>query len=130
MFHFRDFGSYHSHHFRVQTGFGLMTGFIGLFDTARDYNFHFTVAQILVSTVTSSLPLHGSGFQRRTLPFLWVPELSLASATSFSYQQFRTTEQLTRFLCFSEIVAVETCLFVEPLLSNDYYILAYFAAVV
>jgi hypothetical protein len=37
----------------------------------------------LVSTVTSSMPLLGSGFQRRTFPFLWVPELFPASATSF-----------------------------------------------
>jgi hypothetical protein len=36
----------------------------------------------LVSTVTSSLPLLTSGFQRRTFPFLWVPELSPTSATS------------------------------------------------
>jgi hypothetical protein len=29
-----------------------------------------------MSTVTSSLPLLGSGFQRRTFIFLWVPEWS------------------------------------------------------
>jgi hypothetical protein len=34
-------------------------------------------------TVTSSLPLLGGGFQRQTFPFLWVPEPSLTSATSF-----------------------------------------------
>jgi hypothetical protein len=69
-------------------------GFIGLPDTAR---LHFTVrlhlhlhlhththTHILVSTVTSSLPLLGSGFQRWTFfPFLCVPELFPASATSF-----------------------------------------------
>jgi hypothetical protein len=36
-----------------------------------------------VSTVTSSLPLLGSGFQPRTFLFLWVSKLSPASATSF-----------------------------------------------
>jgi hypothetical protein len=36
--------------------------------------------------------LLGSGFQQRLFPFLWVPELSLASATSFSQQQLIITE--------------------------------------
>jgi hypothetical protein len=45
-----------------------------------------------VATVTSSLPLRGSGFQHQTFPFLWVPELFPASATSFSQQQLTTTE--------------------------------------
>jgi hypothetical protein len=40
----------------------------------------------------SSLPLLGSGSQQRTFPFLWVPKLSLASATSFSQQQLTTSE--------------------------------------
>jgi hypothetical protein len=47
---------------------------------------HFTghcYTRTLVSTVASSLPLFGSGFQRRTFPFLWVPERSQVSATSF-----------------------------------------------
>jgi hypothetical protein len=34
--------------------FGLMTGFIGLFDTARDYTLQFSV-NTLVTTITSSL---------------------------------------------------------------------------
>jgi hypothetical protein len=37
---------------------------------------------ILVSTVTSSLTLLGSGIQRRTFSFPWVPELYPASTTS------------------------------------------------
>jgi hypothetical protein len=32
-----------------------MTGFIGLFDTARDNTLQYTVAHTLVSTVTSSI---------------------------------------------------------------------------
>jgi hypothetical protein len=28
----------------VQTGFGFMNGFIGLFDTERDYNLQFTIS--------------------------------------------------------------------------------------
>jgi hypothetical protein len=70
-----------------------MTGFIGLFDTAHDYTLQCTVTHKLVSTVTSTLPLLGIGFQRRTFPFLWVPELFPASATSFVWQQLTTTEQ-------------------------------------
>jgi hypothetical protein len=46
----------------------------------------------LMSTVMSSMPLVGSGFQRQTFPFLWVPKLSPASATSFSQQQLTKTE--------------------------------------
>jgi hypothetical protein len=61
-----------------------MVGFIGLFDTARDYSLQFTITHRQLSKVTSSLPLIGSGFQRQMFPFLWVPELSPASATSFS----------------------------------------------
>jgi hypothetical protein len=34
-------------------------------------------------TLASSLSLLGSGFQRRKFPFLWLPELSPFSATSF-----------------------------------------------
>jgi hypothetical protein len=67
-----------------------MTGFIRLFDTARDYNLKFIVTHVLVST--SSLPLLGSGFQQRAFPFLWVPKLSPALATSFSQQQLTTPE--------------------------------------
>jgi hypothetical protein len=72
-------------HFYVvwpQTGFALMTGFTGLFDTVRDYTLQFTNRHTLVSTVTSSLPLLGSDFNGGRFLFLWVPELSTASATT------------------------------------------------
>jgi hypothetical protein len=55
----------------------------------------FTVTHTLLSTVTYSLPLLGSGYQRRTFPFLWVSELSLASATSFSLQLLTAVLWLT-----------------------------------
>jgi hypothetical protein len=82
-------------------GFGKMTGFIGLFDTAsdiglfdtardiglfdtaREYALQFTITHTLVPTITSSLQLLDSGFQRQTFPFLWVLELSPAPATRF-----------------------------------------------
>jgi hypothetical protein len=64
-------------------GFGLMTRLIALFDTARDYTLQFSTTHTLVPTVASSLLLLGSGFQRRTFSFLWFPELSPASASSF-----------------------------------------------
>jgi hypothetical protein len=71
-----------------------MIRFIGHFDTAKAYTLQSTITHthILVSTVTSSLSLLGSGFQRRPLPFLWVTELSPTSATSFSQQQITTTK--------------------------------------
>jgi hypothetical protein len=71
-----------------------MTGFIVLFDTVRDFTSHFTVTHTPISTVTTSLPLLGGSFQRWTSPFLWVPELSPVSATSFSQQQLTTTEPM------------------------------------
>jgi hypothetical protein len=55
-----------------------MAGFIALLDTAYDYTLQFIVT--LVSTVTSSLSLLGSGFKQRTFPLLM--ELSPASAKS------------------------------------------------
>jgi hypothetical protein len=39
-----------------------------------------------------SLLLLGSGFQQWMFPFLWVPELFMASATSFKQQQLTMTE--------------------------------------
>jgi hypothetical protein len=53
----------------LQTGFELMIGFTELFDTARDYALQFTVTHTLVSTVTCSLPLFGSGFNGGRFPF-------------------------------------------------------------
>jgi hypothetical protein len=74
-------------------GFGLEIGLIGLFKhTTRDYNLQFTITHTLVCTVKYSLPLLGSGFQLRLFPFLWVPKLSSASATSFYQQQLTTAE--------------------------------------
>jgi hypothetical protein len=37
--------------------------------------------------------LLGSGFQRRTFPFLWIPELFPASATNLSHQQLAMSFQ-------------------------------------
>jgi hypothetical protein len=65
-----------------------------LWYTTRDYTLQVTVTHThtLMSTVTSSLLLLGSGFQQRTSPFFWVPELSPASATNFSQQRLTTSE--------------------------------------
>jgi hypothetical protein len=53
----------------------------------------FTTAHTLVFSVCClHQSLSGNGFQLRMFPFLWVPELSPASATSFSQQQLTTTE--------------------------------------
>jgi hypothetical protein len=65
-----------------------MIGFTGIFDTVR-------VTTLYNSLLQSRLhyPLLGSGFQWRTFPFHWVPELSTASATSFPQQQLTTEPQ-------------------------------------
>jgi hypothetical protein len=67
-------------------GFWIDVQIYWTLDTARDYTLQFNITHTLVSTVTSSLPLLGSGFQRRIFT-VWVPELSPASTTSFSEQQ-------------------------------------------
>jgi hypothetical protein len=58
--------------------------YLTLKHTIRDNALQITVTHILVFSFMVVTSLLGSGFQRRTLPFLWVPELSLASATSNS----------------------------------------------
>jgi hypothetical protein len=63
-----------------------------IYFTVHCYTHTHTHTHTSVSTVTSSLPLLGSGFQRRNLLFLWVPGLSPASATSFLQQQNTRTE--------------------------------------
>jgi hypothetical protein len=69
-----------------------MIRFNELFDTVSDYTLQFAVTHTIVSTVTPSLSLLGSGFPLRIFPFLCVPEMSAASGTSFSQQQLSTTE--------------------------------------
>jgi hypothetical protein len=54
-----------------------------LWHITRDYNSQITVTERLVFSVTVFTVLLGSGFQRQTFPFLRLPELSPASATSF-----------------------------------------------
>jgi hypothetical protein len=65
-----------------------------LFDTVRNYALQYkhTHTHTLVSTVTSSLSLFSSGFQRRTFPSLSFQERSPVSVTSFEQQQLTTTE--------------------------------------
>jgi hypothetical protein len=137
----------------LQTGFRLVIGFIGLFDTAHGYTLQFTATHVLVSTVTSSLPLLGRGFQQWTFRFLWIPKLSLASATSFWQQQLtvtepqkfsnwiqlltgpsynistRTTYKTSLPLLLCSLIAMETCLFAEPLVSNGCCIVVCFMVV-
>jgi hypothetical protein len=49
---------------------------------SRDYTLQITITHRLVFSVTVFTALLVSSFQRQTLPFLWVTELSPASATS------------------------------------------------
>jgi hypothetical protein len=67
----------------------LLIGFIGHFDTGRDYILKFapphtrTRAHTHTHTLVSSPLLLGRGFQPRAFPYFRVPELSPASATRF-----------------------------------------------
>jgi hypothetical protein len=74
------------HIVRLWSDYRLMTEFIRLVDTARDYTLQFIITythtHTLTSTVTSLLPLLGSGVQRQTFLFLWVVEMFPTSATS------------------------------------------------
>jgi hypothetical protein len=45
---------------------------------------YYTHTHILASTVTSSLPLLGNGYQQKTFRFVWVPEVSPASSSNSS----------------------------------------------
>jgi hypothetical protein len=87
-----------------------MTGFIAHFDTAPDYTLQFSITHTLVSTVTCSLSLLRSGYQRGRSPFSWVPELSPASATSCSQQQLTKTEhqQSSNYLLSNRRTATES----------------------
>jgi hypothetical protein len=89
-----------------------------------DYALHFTITHThthtLVSTVMSSLPLLGSGFQWRTFPFFWVPEISPASATRFS--QLTTTDSLRvrgRFTLRLAVYSQSVCPDDRPLETHD-----------
>jgi hypothetical protein len=65
----------------LRTSFGLLIGFIA-YNSLLHFTYHYQTPGLL-SLLQSSLPLLGSGFQRRTFHFLQVRELPPASATSF-----------------------------------------------
>jgi hypothetical protein len=48
----------------------------------NSYNLHITITHRLLFSVTVFSALLGSGFQRQTLPFHWVPQMSTASSTA------------------------------------------------
>jgi hypothetical protein len=62
-----------------------MIGFIGLFDTALDYNLELTITHTLVSTVKSTLPLLGSGFKRIPLRSRTISVLSYQLLTAIAH---------------------------------------------
>jgi hypothetical protein len=72
-------------------GFWIDDSIYCTLDTARDYTSHLTITHNSVHSHVFTAVV-GSGFQRRTFPFLWVSELFSASATSFLQQQLTTTE--------------------------------------
>jgi hypothetical protein len=75
-----------------------MTRFVVHFDTARDYTLLVTITHTLVSTVTPSLSLLGSFFQRRTFPFSGFPNYprpQLSVSHSNSSQRLNPRGSLT-----------------------------------
>jgi hypothetical protein len=73
-----------------QTEFGLMIGFIGLFDTARDYTLQITATHNLVSLFA----LLGSGFQQRSVLSFRVQTLLSSLAGTFQLQLLSCTNWL------------------------------------
>jgi hypothetical protein len=92
------------------TGFGWMTGFIGLFDTAHDYTLQFTVTHThththarthtLVSTVSTSSCLVAASNSRRSPSsgFLNYPRPQLPASHSNSSQWLNPISPLTKSL--------------------------------
>jgi hypothetical protein len=77
-------------------GFGLMTEFIVLFDTSRDYTLHFTITHTHTSVHSHVFTaVAWQRLQRQIFPFLWVSELSPASVINFLRQQLNTSDYLT-----------------------------------
>jgi hypothetical protein len=75
----------------LQTILGLMIGFIGLFDTARDYILQFFITDTLVTTVTFScrclvVASNGGGFPSSGIPNS--PRPQLPASTTTGPQQF------------------------------------------
>jgi hypothetical protein len=116
----------------------------------RDCSLQFTVTHKLVFTVTSSLPLLGSGFQRRTfLPcgFPNSPRPQVPASPINSSQRLNRSGSLNsptnssvvllipsrhgprrqhHFPLLYPLVAVEAYLFLEPLLINGCCVVTYF----
>jgi hypothetical protein len=83
----------------LQTGFGLMIGFIGLFDTARDYNLQFTVMHIhtiVHSRVFTSLMVTASnGGRSPSSGFPNCPRSQLPASNSNPWQRLYRSSPVT-----------------------------------
>jgi hypothetical protein len=66
----------------------------------------------------------GNGFQWRTFPFLWVPELSPASATSFSQQQLTTEPPAVMSLTLHWLTELKSKLLYDRLFTANEFIFA------
>jgi hypothetical protein len=73
-----------------------MAGFTRLFDTACDHTSQFTVTHTLVSTVTSSLPLLGSGFPNSGFPSCRRPHGNSSHQLTHSLTHQRTVPHFTK----------------------------------
>jgi hypothetical protein len=72
-----------------------------------------------VFSVTVFTALLGSGFQRRTFPFLWVPELSPASATKLLQLSTDCLQTLSRLTLTPRLRPAHTNLLLCKLPSQD-----------
>jgi hypothetical protein len=69
----------------LKTGFGLVIGFIAqLYSSLQHSTNHYRTHYVFEVCYSRHYPLLGNGFQLWKFPFLWVAELSAASAISFS----------------------------------------------
>jgi hypothetical protein len=87
----------------IADGFGLVIGFTGFFDTAaRDYTLQITVTHTHththtpVSTVMHSLPMLGSGFQRRAFPKCSPPQPPVSNSNSSRLKNQLSSDQPTQ----------------------------------
>jgi hypothetical protein len=117
---------------------GFVTGITLLFYFTKSHTSQFPSLLSLLHVCLQSFS--GNGFQRRTFPFLWVPQLSPCLSFSISRLTYsRLILLITPLhglhrrhpypLLLYPIVAMETCLLAEPLLSNGCCTTPYVAVV-
>jgi hypothetical protein len=96
----------------------LVIGFVGPYNSVTTSSYSaiadkHTIYSSVEHTLLSLLSLRclyrfsGNGFLRRTFCFLWVPELSPSSATSFPQQHLTTTELVTNSVTHQPTISTQ-----------------------